>query len=66
MKYIKVANYGPCLRNKEVNGRLSYADKMRIMGTHKFYLAFENANVLDYVTEKVWQAYKAGTVPSSY
>jgi len=66
MKHIGVDNYGPCLKNQDVSGRLSQDEKYKIMGDHKFYLAFENANVDDYVTEKIWQAYKAGTVPSMW
>jgi len=37
--------------------------KKEILARHKFYLAFENANIKDYVTEKFWDSFRAETVP---
>lgn len=34
-----------------------------MISKHKFHLAFENANHVDYVTEKVFSAFAAGVVP---
>ena len=37
--------------------------KLDLMRPYKFHLAFENGNVEDYVTEKVYTALAAGTLP---
>src|SRR5690554_5397676 len=74
MKYIPVDSYGGCLHNKDMeerqkkNGRQSHGDKIiekiGIISEYKFLLAFENNNLVsDYVTEKMTNAYQAGTVP---
>ncbi|KAK2185919.1 hypothetical protein NP493_217g05022 [Ridgeia piscesae] len=34
-----------------------------LFGNHKFYLAFENAFCVDYITEKVWLRLQEGIVP---
>jgi hypothetical protein len=37
--------------------------KHDILPKYKFHLAFENSNTKDYVTEKLFHAFRAGTVP---
>ena len=39
------------------------ARKRRALARYPFVLAFENANVSDYVSEKLWDALGAGVVP---
>jgi len=39
------------------------ARKVKVLSHYKFYLAFENLPVLDYVSEKVFEGLFAGTVP---
>ena len=39
----------------------SAADK--VLRHYKFVLVFENANAKDYVTEKLWRAFRMGVVP---
>jgi len=39
-------------------------NKLELLKRYKFYLAFENSNVEDYVTEKVYQGLRVGSVPS--
>lgn len=34
-----------------------------ILGAYQFLLVFENANAHNYVTEKLWRAYRLGVVP---
>lgn len=66
MKHIKVASYGrvattarwPTSRTQE--GR---AQKLAVIGCHKFTLAFENSVSVDYVTEKFFDPLIAGSVP---
>jgi hypothetical protein len=38
--------------------------KIETVARYKFYLAWENSNTPDYVTEKVYHALEAGSVPS--
>jgi hypothetical protein len=38
---------------------------MDVLSTYKFYIAMENSNAVDYVTEKIFHAFSAGVVPSS-
>lgn len=71
MKYMDIDSVGHCLHNKDMpqpDTRRSHGDKIRekinIISEYKFLLAFENNNhVNDYVTEKMTNAYQAGTVP---
>jgi hypothetical protein len=37
--------------------------KLKTIGQYKFYLAFENNNAVDYVTEKFFHVLIVGTVP---
>jgi hypothetical protein len=37
--------------------------KLNTIGRYKFYLAFENNNAVDYVTEKFFHSLIVGTVP---
>eukprot|EP00922_Rhytidocystis_sp_ex-Travisia-forbesii_P056910 GHVS01084226.1.p1 GENE.GHVS01084226.1~~GHVS01084226.1.p1 ORF type:complete len:519 (+),score=16.00 GHVS01084226.1:174-1730(+) len=39
------------------------ASKIAVMGQYKLHLAFENGNSDDYVTEKLYSALAAGTIP---
>eukprot|EP00597_Dinobryon_sp_UTEXLB2267_P001877 CAMPEP_0170069610 /NCGR_PEP_ID=MMETSP0019_2-20121128/8219_1 /TAXON_ID=98059 /ORGANISM="Dinobryon sp., Strain UTEXLB2267" /LENGTH=273 /DNA_ID=CAMNT_0010277695 /DNA_START=275 /DNA_END=1096 /DNA_ORIENTATION=+ len=73
MKLIKVHSYGKCLHNideppmgedkgwPEVAQRR--ARKVKVLSKYKFYLAFENAPVEDYVSEKVFEGLFAGSLP---
>jgi len=62
MKYVEVHSYGSCLHN--MGGKTIEEDRtIREMSKYKFYLAFENANCDDYVSEKLANAFRAGVVP---
>ncbi|KAI9318607.1 hypothetical protein BX666DRAFT_1929715 [Dichotomocladium elegans] len=60
MKYIKVDSYGGCLNNKVYPEN---TERLALMGMYKFYLAIENSNCEDYVTEKLFDTFQASTVP---
>lgn len=66
-KYIPIDNYGKCLKNAEVPEelKLSYYEttKIKVLEQYKFYLAFENSNLTDYVTEKLLHGFMATTLP---
>ena len=70
MKYMKVDSYGKCLNNKKLPEHLldpvtgmDSPDLYDIIGKYKFVLSFENAICDDYITEKLWRTFKAGSVP---
>ncbi|KAI6214717.1 hypothetical protein M3Y94_00301700 [Aphelenchoides besseyi] len=48
------------------NGRISRKQKLELMTSHRFYLAFENNNCDEYVTEKFFEALRFGIVPVVY
>eukprot|EP00658_Telonema_sp_P-2_P079874 TRINITY_DN7840_c0_g1_i7.p1 TRINITY_DN7840_c0_g1~~TRINITY_DN7840_c0_g1_i7.p1 ORF type:complete len:236 (+),score=42.11 TRINITY_DN7840_c0_g1_i7:593-1300(+) len=75
-KHMKVDSFGKCLNNKQwPRGDPSQSAKVdgvqmndpgstvEIIGRYKFYIAFENANCVDYVTERLVNAFHAGVVP---
>ncbi|CAE7500162.1 fut11 [Symbiodinium microadriaticum] len=73
MSYIPVHSYGGCLNNrkeKEIPNDPRWpahdqrrARKLKTLEHYKFYLAFENLGVSDYVSEKVYEGLIAGTLP---
>lgn len=60
IQQVRVDSMSSCLHNHDKPGT---DDKIDIMKRYKFHAAFENGNVRDYVTEKVYLALAAGTVP---
>jgi len=74
MKYIKVDSFGLCLHNKNITdvlpeeaGKLdSWTQKAMLMRRYRFVIAFENANLPDYITEKLWEPLKHSIVPIYY
>lgn len=59
-RHIPVDCLGTCLRN----GPKTLQNKtVKVMSQYKFYLALENSNCKDYVTEKLHRALQAGVVP---
>lgn len=68
MKYIKVDSYGRCLTNSEIPSEMKRAgDKYRVKEAviryYKFTIAFENSNDPDYISEKLFQPLRYGSVP---
>jgi hypothetical protein len=73
MKHIAVHSYGGCLNNRAepILGEdrrwpplaQRRARKVKILSNYKFYLAFENLDIDDYVSEKVFEGLFAGSVP---
>lgn len=70
MKYIKVDSYGKCVNNKILPEHLrdpvqsmDSPDLYDLIGKYKFILTIENAICEDYITEKLWRSYEAGSVP---
>ena len=66
--HFRVDAVSSCLHNADppngMNNELG--DKISIMKQYLFYLAFENQCEDDYITEKLWGAYEAGTIPIYY
>ncbi|KAH3744457.1 Fucosyltransferase, N-terminal [Pelomyxa schiedti] len=67
--YISVHSYGKCLHNidwpfpDDRNSPDYTQNKLNLLQSYKFTLAFENTNEVDYVTEKFFQPLRAGSVP---
>jgi len=59
---LRVDSLSSCLNNAELPG-IDMENKTAIMEQYLFHLAFENQNVDDYITEKLWLALEAGTLP---
>ena len=69
MKHMEVHSYGRCLKNKDEPPRGSRSpneNKRYVLSQYKWYLAFENNVIKDYVSEKVYDGVLAGTVPVYY
>ncbi|ORZ22638.1 hypothetical protein BCR42DRAFT_319590 [Absidia repens] len=60
MKYINIDSYGDCLNTKPFPLDTS---REQLMAKYKFYLAIENANCEDYVTEKLVDTLLYSAVP---
>ena len=64
MRHVAVDSYGECRRNvHDPANRRDGKTKLRILARYKFYLAFENCDADDYVSEKLFDGFFAGTVP---
>lgn len=60
-KYMDVDTYGAC-GNLKCPGH--FTEDCKVLDQYKFYLAFENGNCREYITEKVWwNAIAKGAVP---
>ena len=60
--YVTVNIFGQC--NKKPCPRGTFDDCHKVQSiSHKFYIAFENSNCQDYITEKLWKALSMPVVP---
>ena len=64
MRHLPVDSYGRMLPTRRLDGPdLGRPTKLDTIARYKFCLAFENSIEPDYVTEKFFQALRAGSVP---
>lgn len=73
MEYLEIDSYGRCEHNidlpKEMQGEVyanhgkAMRNKVKLFEDYKFVLAFENNNVTDYITEKIYNVFQAGSIP---
>eukprot|EP00940_MAST-03C_sp_MAST-3C-sp2_P001075 g1075.t1 len=65
MRYMSVDSFGKCLHNTDdrVIPREPRDELFRVASEYKFYIAIENSNCEDYVTEKLNNAIESGAVP---
>ncbi|BCG89158.1 alpha-1,3-fucosyltransferase [Mesorhizobium sp. 113-3-9] len=63
-RHIKIDSYGRHFNNRSIIGPdLGQKTKIETIARHKFCFATENSIEPDYVTEKIYDAFAAGTVP---
>jgi len=63
-RHIKIDSYGRHFHNRTISGPdHGRKTKIETIARHRFCLALENSIELDYVTEKIYDAFEAGTVP---
>ncbi|MFA6156736.1 glycosyltransferase family 10 domain-containing protein [Mesorhizobium sp.] len=63
-RHIKIDSYGRHFHNRAIGGPdLGRKTKIETIARHRFCLALENSIEPDYVTEKIYDAFEAGTVP---
>jgi len=63
-KYFPIDQYGECSYLNNKTNRMSSEDFEKTLFKYKFYLAFENANCQDYITEKAfYNALAHGSIP---
>ncbi|MBZ9674998.1 glycosyltransferase family 10 domain-containing protein [Mesorhizobium sp. ES1-1] len=63
-RHIRIDSYGRHFNNRTVSGPdLGRKTKIETIARHRFCLALENSIEPDYVTEKIYDAFEAGTVP---
>lgn len=67
MKHIKIDSFGRCLNNAQIprnmNRENKYRTKEAMLRYYKFTIAFENSNDPDYISEKLFQPLRYGSVP---
>lgn len=61
----RVDRLGDCLHDTDSKIGLD-ASKVEIVAPYMFSLAVENQREDDYITEKLWESYSAGTIPIYY
>jgi hypothetical protein len=62
-KWMPVDFYGSFMNNKIIPNDTGRGSKLEVISKYKFNLAFENSRARDYVTEKFFDPFCAGTVP---
>ena len=62
-KSFRVDSLSSCLKNANAPPGSNIKDKKSVMPQYLFYLAFENQNTDDYITEKLWGSLQSGTIP---
>ncbi|KAL3780861.1 hypothetical protein HJC23_001594 [Cyclotella cryptica] len=59
----RVDSLSSCLKNAEPPPGVNMHNKTNVMEKYLLHLAFENGRTDDYITEKLWMAFHAGTIP---
>lgn len=63
MRRMAIDSYGRCHRNRTIERDDGRPAKLATLARYRFTLAFENSIARDYVTEKFFEAFVAGSVP---
>lgn len=63
MKHMEIDSYGKSQNNRKLEEDTGRMTKLDVISGYLFYLAFENSNAVDYVSEKMFDGLIAGTVP---
>ncbi len=63
MRYIKIDSCGKSQNNCQIVDDIGRVTKLDRIASYMFYLAFENSNCVDYVSEKLFDGLCVGTLP---
>jgi len=66
MRHMPVDSYGKALNNRELVDDRGRDTKLELYSRYKFTLGIENSRSWDYVTEKLFDPFEAGSVPVYY
>lgn len=62
-RHVAIDGYGKFMNNRRLPADKGRESKLGVISSYKFTIAFENARSNDYVTEKLFDAFWAGSVP---
>lgn len=63
LRFVRIDSYGRLFNNRQLPADDGGLSKRRTVARYPFCIAFENSSAPDYVTEKIFDALSAGSIP---